>query len=1236
MTPELQNQTEAKKEPEVKKNKKRRIAIVDSGDIVESQAKDIAEDRLTTPKTNTNKTFGEKFKDFRHLKMSEKASAVWEYTKNNIWKGNLAREYYRQKEYHKAKDEIKNSGNIYVGENNPDKTAHDQAMAAIVDRFVSEYDEAIHTEAGEERNILDSSDPDNSQLNSLVRSLIRSYAENKIDDKSFSDERNKILSITLGLKGKELTNTVRYTDNLLQIAKEAKLAIEHGASIDEIDQEVEIIVGKAKAGVRTEAKMNTVDKIIDKMHATGIGRFVNETTVATGVAIAYSVATKLSQRLASSKAFAIWSLGGSVALSGVIAGAKESVRITEERKQHSRERAKGKEMTPDMKRRVELESAIYKTVSSKSLCDSIKKLSDEVESPEDYFSAVNALSEAESRIRLSDKEKIDLISYSDYKSVEQERLNLDVIRAEAKIKLRHMVESGDMTLPGDQTFDEFYASVMSLHNKNLYDGNGGIDDKDRIFKKLKVKKIAGAVTKGVVTGFVIGGMFQEVSSFFHADQQGLIEHAIGVNKGAAHVTAFEGIRQWFGHLGQNNNLHEHISGGTQIGQNNNLQDHILGGTQINGGHTEQIAHGILSHHPKEFVHVHRHTFFDNNTKVHDHNELGIQYGGVHNTGIINGGHGYDIDVSHMTNTGSFHAGETIKVKDLMIGGQLKMLFSLSSGTQHSVVELPIGPDGHVRIDPDSFVGKNFFTIVDGHAQFTGRFMEVAQVIGTAPDGNNNVNIIATELGSQATKQIAPIVDFSMSIPMFGRALAEKMRNPITHEELSYTYNGFNDAKRENYLDRMSKDLRENPDAELNEKEEINNYLSRQSPEDIKTIDELAKEAGPMDSKCRLSVCIPVAGHQEGKNIYKTLGNYLNQTAKKDEFEIVLFVNQPEKDYEGKNILPDDTAKEIQRFKKDHPELHIRVMHKVFPIQDAKIGNIRKYLTDAVLERHISRGKNAPKLAILSNDADNEGIATQYIDNFIRKFEKNPETDAYMGQLDWGLEAYARNPLVHIGTRFFQYVDVILRRGDESTIASSGANFAFQASIYAAVNGYSRIGVGEDVDLGRAIKGARRGAKNKRSIDFAGPVVSRLITSTRRAEEAIKRGLSPIEQWDKFGPLDELRTTNFAENNKEIDYDNPEVVKKLVADIEIIINRTLKTMTWVSGADNLTLDFYSRSSNKSYRHQQAFRSALGWLGINKYEIVGPRQIKIIDARNLIDGLKRYRGDVAKILKKKLHN
>ena len=490
MTSESLNNSGPIKEQEVKKTKKRKIVIVDSGDIVESQARDIAEERLTTSKTETNKKLSEKFKDFSHLKMSEKASAVWEYTKNNIWKGNIAREMYRQKEYYKAKDEIKNSGNIYIGENNTDKTAHDQAMGAIVDRFISEYDETIHTEAGEEREILDSSEAENSQLNSSVRSLIRSYAEGKIDDKIFSDERNKILSITLGLSGKELKNTVRYTDNLFQIAKEAKLAYEHHADIDEIDQEVEIIVGKAKAGVRSEAKMNTVDKIIDKMHSTGIGRFVNETTVAVGVALAYSAVAKLS-RFGANKVLAPVTFGlGSAALTGAVAGAKESLRITEERKQHARERAKGKEMTQDMKRRVELEGAIYKTVSSKSLCDSIKQLSSKIESPEDYFAAVDALSEAESRIQLSDKEKIDLISYSDYKSVEQERLNLDVIRAEAKVKLRNIVESGVMTLPGNQTFDELYASVMNLQNRNLYDGDGGIDDKDRIFKKLKIKNKA--------------------------------------------------------------------------------------------------------------------------------------------------------------------------------------------------------------------------------------------------------------------------------------------------------------------------------------------------------------------------------------------------------------------------------------------------------------------------------------------------------------------------------------------------------------------------------------------------------------------------------------------------------------------------------------------------------------------------------------------------------------------------
>ncbi|MCX6790865.1 MAG: hypothetical protein NTV62_01575, partial [Candidatus Gribaldobacteria bacterium] len=119
--------------------------------------------------------------------------------------------------------------------------------------------------------------------------------------------------------------------------------------------------------------------------------------------------------------------------------------------------------------------------------------------------------------------------------------------------------------------------------------------------------------------------------------------------------------------------------------------------------------------------------------------------------------------------------------------------------------------------------------------------------------------------------------------------------------------------------------------------------------------------------------------------------------------------------------------------------------------------------------------------IVSNDADNKGVSPKYLENFIDKFEENPKADGFSGQLDWDTEAYTKYPLVHIGTRLFQYLDIETRH-QTGHIPTPGANFAFRSSIYSAVGGYIEdTNLAEDVVLGQAILDAR---KSRKAVQFA--------------------------------------------------------------------------------------------------------------------------------------------------------
>ena len=399
----------------------------------------------------------------------------------------------------------------------------------------------------------------------------------------------------------------------------------------------------------------------------------------------------------------------------------------------------------------------------------------------------------------------------------------------------------------------------------------------------------------------------------------------------------------------------------------------------------------------------------------------------------------------------------------------------------------------------------------------------------------------------------------------------------------------------------SKTLLENPKAKLDQYKEVLAYLSKLDKKYRDRIIELASQRPPMDEDCKVAICIPVAGHQEDKNIYESLKNYTYQT--RENFEIVLFVNHPKKDQKGNLLNAQATLSEIERFKKDYPELNVRVMYEALPNEEIAIGKIRKLLTDATLVAQHERGAGAPDLIIISNDADNKGVDPRYIRTFLGKFE-DPQIDGCLGQLDWDPESYQKFPAIHLGTRLFQYLNIIGRRRSGGMV-SSGANSAFRSSIYAGIGGYmENLKEGEDVAIGRAIIAAR--GNNKNSFGFAG-AGTRLFTSSRRAIDALYSGLSPVEQWDKgFSAFDDEIRKVKADISEIVNYDNPKTVTELKELLEYIINRTLEE--------------YETGEKLGKKHS-FYEKALGWMGI-KYDLDTQGNVVIEDMGPIVESLKKY--------------
>jgi len=271
----------------------------------------------------------------------------------------------------------------------------------------------------------------------------------------------------------------------------------------------------------------------------------------------------------------------------------------------------------------------------------------------------------------------------------------------------------------------------------------------------------------------------------------------------------------------------------------------------------------------------------------------------------------------------------------------------------------------------------------------------------------------------------------------------------------------------------------------------------------------------------------------------------------------------------------------------------------------------------VLMRQQERGKDAPELTIVSNDADNKGVSPEYIENFIEKFESNKDVDSYLGQLDFDPDSYIRKPLLHIGIRFYQYLDV-QARSKKNHMHTPGANFAMRAKSYASVGGYANDVIAEDLVLGSRLALARKGAVNKTATAYGGTRTSRLYTSSRRAEAGLKEGKAPIEMWDSgFNATDNsVRKVNWDETKAQVDFDNPEQVREFSVQLQDVINRSIKRL---SGWGNHTGDTH-------------VKRALSWLGI-KYKIINDTEIEITDISKLVEKLKVYKNIGGELHKRK---
>lgn len=1215
------------------------IAFVDASQDNEQRARDIAEAELLEEKENINNE-----RTWKNL-----VPRLWE-----NFKFTKKYEYARQKKILEAKKRMEETGSWYLEDGGAEDTAKE--MEAVIERFVAETEEEARH--GEKKQSLEEffeerQQPEKAQeVKGAVKELISQYATGELVDKAaFIEARNRAFNGIESLPDEIKSQMVGHADNMLNVAESARTAFNHHQSLDKLDLDFDILIAQAKTGVRTKAELNRVDQIVDKLKTSPLGRYIAVPTLSAAVAIGYTGAAVLSQGIARSRTAAWLSMGVGALVGGGFAAAHENKRVKEERAQHGRERAQGKKIKDGSARREQMDQYIGKSIPAKEVAVSMEGLIKQngEYTKEDIETLAAGIAEIDSRIQFSDRNNIDLIRYSDVKLVEQERRDLDIVRAKAKVELKRLAADGKVEIPKQfGNWENYYRSMVDARSAGFKTEQ---ETTDKQFNRFKTKKVAWAATKAVGIGLVVGGVAQEARALVHPGETGLIEGLSGKDVEYA-TTPIEALRRWFAGDGGSEAV------GSEVNQE---MAQFAGGIENDplfvGDKAMLNPEQYIKEHPSLFQKVHRTLWYDNDTPkpVFDKNELKLWWGGDKNGGVTDTGD-YVFDISHMKPNGSYHDQFNVDAQNAMKEGKIKLLLSMSRDTQAQVVELQIGSNGEVIIPKDSETAKIFFEVDNkGNAVFKGRYAEVAEVLGSK-DGVDQVRLLAThegkgvesilndpvpqvEVGAVPTPEDGPFIYPPPIIPIHSRremeSMAKKDSTPIEDltplaeldtglfekswgsyfDYMGGYYGAHSEVDEKIYKERRSKNLEEK-DAKLDPSVELNNYVGNLPEEWNNSLEELSEQfENPVDKECKIQVLIPVAGHQEGKNIYDTLKWYARQKNENGEaldpktFELILFVNHPN------DAQPDETLDEINRFKQDYPNLKVNSIYKALDRDQAKIGTIRKMLADLALKRQLDSGVESQDIVLVSNDADCEGISDQYLSNFMEQFKDNPELDAVLGKIDWDPKAYAKSPLLYVGTRLFQYLDAINRHPDDSVrkhVGSSGANFAYKSSIYSAVGGYITDGeIGEDVQLGRMMIAARRGSDTY-PIGY-GKSKSVIYTNARRGVDAVNHGFAPSEQWDRgFGPDDELRGQQwkFTENGDIAkDLKKPEYISKFKDALEDIVNRTLLNSYRINPA--------SKEAKK----------ALGLLGI-EYKVVNG-SVKLGSINKLISQLNSYQEEYTKI-------
>ena len=454
-----------------------------------------------------------------------------------FWKGKVMRNYYEYKYRKELKEQYSKDFTHTLGaETDGSSMSSAETEQALIWRMTQDSDFFTKT-LGEKREQLS---PDSEAYKRMYQA-VKTFVENG-DEAAFTEESRRINHDLMGNEGAPVL------DNYLTSAIYIKGLVDHDRSFDDVMKGFKMYRGVSAEGVNSGHHERAIDKLVAKFERRNADNKLSKLSwiPPEWVAGAAGIAGWLGGAIARNRVVQAFSFGGSAALAGAMAGAKESERVKIDRADLARRLAEGGKVDEDN----DYETKLAETLPEMRTAESYMNAIDLAIASGDIDQIRQALADVVVAREVGRNEGIDLIDYysggGDAEATKNElmsrQFDLEVAYINAnsdpdltlqKFKSRlidglnvasHAYSARSRTVEDDL----FKQSNLSEDvQKQINEVYAAQEARDKIADRFRRKRMGAEFAKTAARTLAVSIGAQEIAAFFRSDLQGALEHAFG-------------------------------------------------------------------------------------------------------------------------------------------------------------------------------------------------------------------------------------------------------------------------------------------------------------------------------------------------------------------------------------------------------------------------------------------------------------------------------------------------------------------------------------------------------------------------------------------------------------------------------------------------------------------------------------------------------------------------------------